>query len=148
MHHFDPTSYEDDIYVERVEGRGRGKGFRSTAARSVFESDSLEVKRAVRKLYSRVLMILAILLNHNFTTKSESANSRQVDSESQKAIILWLVSNFRLCIYVEENTPILQSSQKIITQEQNRDCRNLNGRPSLLLDRYLCVSSLGAGIVI
>jgi hypothetical protein len=88
LHHFDPTSYEDDIYVERVEGLGRGKGFRTTVARSVFESDSLEVERAVRKLYSRVLMILSILVNHDFTTLGDIVEQLGVPESSLSQEVL------------------------------------------------------------
>jgi hypothetical protein len=61
-------------HTEGVRGLGRGRGFETTEGRSVFEWDrSLEVEEVVRKLCTRVLEILAILVNHSFITQAKIA---------------------------------------------------------------------------
>jgi hypothetical protein len=63
---YDPSGFEDDVFVQTVRGRGRGRGFKIESARSIFDLERTSmIHGALEKLTDRVLQILQILLDND-----------------------------------------------------------------------------------
>jgi hypothetical protein len=91
LRHFDPTGFEDDIFTVKTHGLGRGRGFKTGAAHSVFESDrSPEVEEAIRKIYDRILEILSMLLSNDFATRSDIAGRLGLGSDLPLEVLTFL----------------------------------------------------------
>jgi len=75
----------------KTHGLGRGRGFKTGEAHSVFEfSRSPEVEEAIRKIYDRTLEILSMLLSKDFATPSDIAGRLGLGSDLPLEVLRFL----------------------------------------------------------
>lgn len=69
---YDPRDYEPDIFLCELRGLGRGRGFKVTSVRSVFDDmASSSVRAAVGRLCDRCLTILQIMLDNDVIDRQD-----------------------------------------------------------------------------
>ncbi len=84
LYNYAPESFEDDILVQTVEGLGRGRGFQSVEARSIFDmTDSIMIERVLEKMCNRALEILQIMLDNDVISREELIERLRLVSEDR-----------------------------------------------------------------
>jgi hypothetical protein len=72
LYRYDPDLFDDDIFIVKVQGLGRGRGFKSFGARSVFDlKDRIPVQEALEKLCNRVLQVIRIILDNEIISEED-----------------------------------------------------------------------------
>lgn len=72
LYRYNPDLFDDDIFIVRVQGLGRGRGFRSFGARSVFDlKDGIPVREALEKLCNRTLQVIRLMLDNQIIREED-----------------------------------------------------------------------------
>jgi hypothetical protein len=69
---YDPTGFEDDIFVQTLRGLGRGKGFKVTSTQSIFDLDrTTRIESTINRLCGRSLEIVGMMLENGVLTEED-----------------------------------------------------------------------------
>jgi hypothetical protein len=73
LYHFDPRGFEDDIFVQNLQGLGRGRGFKVKNATSIFDLRyrSRRAETVLERLRDRTLEILQIMIDNDIIRGEE-----------------------------------------------------------------------------
>jgi hypothetical protein len=84
---FDPEEFDDDIYVQSVQGLGRGRGFRVTQRQSILLQSAYSEAR--RKIADRIIELLSILKKNGDVSTDGLAKRLYLsdDTEAQAALV-------------------------------------------------------------
>jgi len=142
IYYFDPTGFgfESDILVQRLQGLGRGKGFKVAQARSIFESDTTSVMEgALDRLGSRTLEIMSMMLDNHVITQEDLLDRLGLTpsgrSDLAAQVVEFLESIEELLYDADEET------QRLALELRTEPHSQRNPRPLLVLLRALALSS-------